>query len=411
MKIPRGFAPLRERNFGLYWAGQAISFCGTWIENTATSWLLYELTADPVLLGLGGLFRAGPSILLTMIGGAIADRVPRRRLLLFTQSANGLTSLALGWLVWSAQIQPWQIYLFNLLNGTLQAFDGPARQALFPTLVPRGQIQAAVTLNAVSTRSAALVGPAIAGLLLAQVGTAAPFFLNAVSYLALVGALVAMRLPADARARKRTLRADLAYGLKHVRADSVLGLILVLEAISSLFGHNTAIVTIVARDVLRVGPGGLGLLLSGIAGGATVGIVGLVGVGSVRRKGRLLLISGALYVLVLASFALSRTFWVSFGLLFALGLTDSIWNSTRNTIAQLATPDELRGRVMAIVITASRGLSQASQAQTGVLVGWLGAPLAILTGAAVVGGSLLVAAIRAPGLRRFTGEPAAPGPA
>src|SRR5712691_10932595 len=168
---------------------------GTWIELTATTWLLYQLTDSPLLLGLGGLFRAAPIFALALIGGTVADRVERRRLLLITQSSSVVTSLVLGALVVSGQVTFWHIYVINLLNATIAAFDAPGRQAMFPTLVPRGQLQNAITLNSVLFRTSTLVGPAVAGLLIARVGTAAPFFVNAVSYFAIIAALLAMRIP------------------------------------------------------------------------------------------------------------------------------------------------------------------------------------------------------------------------
>src|SRR2546425_1429561 len=167
-------APLQHRNYALYWTGQLISQCGTWIELTATTWLLYQLTDSPLLLGLGGLFRALPVFAFALLGGAVADRVERRRLLVVTQSSSVVTALLLGTLVVTGQVAFWHIYLVNVVNAMIAAFDAPGRQSLFPTLVPRGEIQNAITLNSTLFRTSQLVGPAVAGILIARVSMASP---------------------------------------------------------------------------------------------------------------------------------------------------------------------------------------------------------------------------------------------
>src|SRR2546422_9725966 len=174
-----GLAPLGHRNYALYWVGQLVSMSGTWIELTATTWLLYQLTDSPFLLGLGGLFRAAPIFAFALIGGTVADRVERRRLLLITQSASVVTSLLLGALVVTGQVVFWHVYVISLINATIAAFDAPGRQSLFPMLVPRPQLQNAITLNAMLFQAGQLVGPAVAGVLIARVTIAAPFFAKA----------------------------------------------------------------------------------------------------------------------------------------------------------------------------------------------------------------------------------------
>jgi MFS family permease len=403
---PPGLAPLGHRNYALYWVGQLVSMSGTWIELTATSWLIYQLTDSPFLLGLNGVFRAAPIFAFALIGGTVADRVERRWLLLVTQSASVVTSLLLGALVVTGNVAFWHVYVISLVNATIAAFDAPARQSLFPMLVPRGQLQNAITLNAMLFQGGQLVGPAIAGVLIARVGLASPFFVNAISYFAIIGALLAMRIPPIAPRARGSIRAELVGGLRYVRASAVLPLVLGIEAIFSIFGHNQALITIFARDVLGAGPEGLGLLLSSIGAGAIAGMVVLVLLGDIRRKGAFMLASGALYALTLIVFAWSRSFPLSVAVLALLGFADATWGTMRNAIAQLATEDAYRGRVMSLIVIVARGLTSASQVQTGAAIALLGAPGAATIGAVAIAGTVAAAVTRAKALRDFT----APGP-
>ncbi len=390
-RLPAGLTALRERNFVFYVIGQFTSQLGSWIELTAVSWIIYEMTDSPLLLGLTGLFRAAPTILLALFGGAIADRLPRRLLLLCTESTMLVASVTMGLLAATGQLQFWHLYLLNVVSGTLQAFSVPARHALFAGLVPRSSMQSAVTLNSVSVRGGGFIGPSIAGLALAFGGYALPFFLNAASFLGMLVALAAMRLPrsqANATLRRPSLRHGMTEGVAFVWRTPLLKVALGLEIATGLFGHNAALITIVVRDILGAGPEGLGLLLSATGAGALLGMAMLVTF-HVERHGRLILTLGAIYTVLWAAFGLSQWLWLSAILLFALGTVDSVWGVTRNTLAQLLVPDSLRGRVMSVVMLATRGGSQLGRVQSGLTVGLIGAPAAVLVGAAVVGAAVL----------------------
>ncbi|MDO8562997.1 MAG: MFS transporter [Candidatus Limnocylindria bacterium] len=404
MWLPRGLAPLGERNFALYWSGQLLSQVGTWIELTATSWLLYSITESPVLLGLVGLFRAVPIVLLSPIGGTIADRVPRRRLLFATQSASVVLSLILGTLVLTGTVQVWHIYLVSFCSSVVGAFDAPARSSMFPTLVPRGQLQNAVALNAMLFRSSMLAGPAAGGLLIAQFGTAVPYYVNALSYFALIAGLLAMRLPPNEAARARpSVGADALSGIRYVLRSPILPLILGVEACLNIFGSNSALVTIFARDVLGMGAQGFGLLLSGQGAGAILGTVVLVLVGDLRRKGLVMIGAGSVYAVAMVSFAWSRSFQLSVACLVVLGCVDAVWGAMRNTIVQLAADDEYRGRVMGLTVVTTRGVTNLAQVQTGAAVALLGPVAAATLGAALVALTVLGGAARSERLRTFAG--------
>jgi MFS family permease len=332
----------------------------------------------------------------------VADRVERRRLLLITQSSSVVTSLVLGALVVTGQVAFWHIYLINTVNATIAAFDAPGRQSLFPTLVPRGQMQNAITLNSMLFRTSNLVGPAVAGILIARVGVAAPFFVNAASYFAIIFGLLAMRIPTVISGPRGSIREELVGGLRYVRASTILPLILGIEATLSVFGHNQALVTIFARDVLGAGAEGLGILLSAVGAGAIAGMVVLVVVGDIRRKGLFMIFAGAIYAAALLVFAWSRWFEISVAALLLLGFADATWGTMRNAIAQLAAQDAYRGRVMSLIVIVSRGLTNASQLQTGVATALVGPAGAATIGALVVGGVVAAVAAKAERLRHFS---------
>ena len=416
MRLPPGLSPLRHRDFALYWVGQCVSQVGTFIEMTATTYLLYAITNSPVLLGLGGLTRAVPILALALYGGALADRVDRKRLLMFTQASQVLTSLLLGTLVVTGTIQFWHIYVIGFVNSTLSAFDAPARNSFYPSLIPRSDFQNAVTLSSVIFRLSTLLGPAIAGVLIATVGPASPFFVNAASYFALIGALLLIRTKSlVATGSGDSMRSAMWGGLQFARRSPVLPLILGTEAILSLFGHNSALVTIFARDVLHVGPEGLGLLLSSVGAGAIVGTIILVGTGELRQKGAIMIAAGILYAAALVAFSVSTSFALSIAVLFVLGIADSFWGAMRNTIIQLAATDAFRGRITSLVTFTSRGLTNTGQIETGAMVAVAGPPLAAAINGLVIGVAVIAIGLRSARLRRFTstahvdlGEPAAP---
>ena len=374
---------------------------GTWIELTATTWLLYQLTDSPFLLGLGGVFRGLPIFVFALVGGAVADRVERRRLLLITQSASVLTSLILGALVVTGNIVFWHIYAINVINATIAAFDAPGRQSLFPTLVPKGQLQNAITLNAMLFRTSNLVGPAVAGILIARVGLASPFFVNAVSYFAIIAGLLAMRIPPVAARTRGSIREDLVGGLRYVRASAILPLVLGIEAVLSVFGHNQALITIFARDILGTDAQGLGLLLSSIGLGAIVGMAALIVIGDVRRKGIVMIGAGSVYAATFLIFAWSRSFELSLLALGLLGFADATWGTMRTAIAQLAAQDAYRGRVMSLLIIVSRGLTNVSQLETGIATAIAGPTCAATLGAAIIAAVVGIVAVRAERLRDF----------
>jgi MFS family permease len=383
----RGLQALRSRNYVLYLVGHFTSQTGAWVEQTAVSWILYELTDSALLLGLAGLARAAPTIALALVGGAVADRLPRRLMLYCTESTMFVNSLAIGILAWSGRLEYWHLYLLSFVNGTLSAFSVPARQALFAGLVPRTAMQSAVTFNAVAVRCGVLIGPSIGGAAIAYGSYALPFWINAVSFIGMLAALAAMRLPrteAHQHAAPATLWQGMQEGLQFVWDHAPLRVALALEVVSGLFGHNITLITIIAKDVIGTGAQGLGWLLSALGAGGMAAMIFMV-FAQLTRHMRVILYAGAVYTVLLAAFAVSAWLTLSMVLLFLLGTCDGIWGVNRNTLAQTLVPDALRGRVMSVVVLTTRGSAPLGRLQAGFVADLAGAPVATLVGAAVIG--------------------------
>jgi len=394
-------AAFRYRDFRLFWIGLFISNIGTWMQMTATNWLLYELTNSPVQLGLNGVFRAVPSIGLGLFSGTFADRYDRKWLLLWTQLVLGLVTFSLAVLDHSGKIQPWHIYSFTFVSATVGSFDGPARQALFPSLIPRSVLPNAVALNSLLWKGAALIGPTLGGIAISLMGTSGAFYANAASFLFVVCALLLMRRPSPAAEKSRDFLSEVTLGWSYVVSQPIILGIMIMEAVSSLFGVNHAMLTIFASDVFRVGAHGFGFLQSSRGLGAVIGSSLFIGMGHRRDHGKILLVSAILYGLGFALFGISPSFLLALALLAFVGATDTIWAASRGTILQLITPERFRGRVMGVFQLSNRGLHPLGQTQTGLIVPLIGAREATFLGGLLVSAITLITAWRVPGIPKF----------
>lgn len=376
----------RYRDFRLYWTGLFLSNIGTWMQVTALSWLIYKITGSPFQLGMNGLFRAVPAIGLGVISGTIADRYDRKKLMLTTQCLLGALALLLGVLDHSENIQLWQIYTVTFLSAAVASCDGPARQALFPTLVPEAILPNAVALNSVLMKGPALIGPLLAGVIISLIGTHGAFYANAASYICTVVALLLMRTstPAPAPAKKNGFGEEIKSGLNYVYSQKLILGIIAMEATSSVFGMDNAMLTIFASDVLRVGAHGFGMLQSARGIGAVVGSSFFISVGQRPFQGRILIGSSIVYGIGFALFGLSNSFALSLALLACVGAADAIWAAARSTILQWTAPNALRGRVMGIFQIATQGLNPIGQVETGLVVPLIGAREATFFGGSIV---------------------------
>ncbi len=398
---PGRLAALRYRDFRLFWTGLLVSNTGTWMQMTATNWLLYQLTGSPALLGLNGIFRAVPAIGLGVISGTFADRYDRRKLMISTEVASGLLALALGLLDHSGRIEAWHIYAFTFLNASVGSFDGPARQALFPNLVPRAVLPNAVALNSLLWKGSALIGPFLAGVAISWMGTAGAFYANAASYLVVVFAITMMRVTSKGSSKRRSLLGETREGFSYIVSRPVVLGIMVMEAVASLFGLNHTMLTIFASDILRVGAHGFGLLQSARGLGAVIGSSIYIGIGHRSSQGQILFVSAILYGSGFALFGVSPSFALSLLLMALVGAADTIWGASRGTILQMNTPDTFRGRVMGVFQLSNRGLHPLGQVQSGLLIPVIGAPAATVLGGLVVSVVTLMTAWKVPAIRKF----------
>lgn len=395
---PGRLAALRHRNFALLWAGSIVSNIGTWMQNVTQSWLVLQLTNSPLWLGLLGLSFALPMVTLPLVGGAVVDRVHRVRLLYITQTGQMLLAFGLAALTALHVIAVWHILLASFLGATLLAFDNPARQALVYDLVPQRDLLNAISLNSATYTGAALVGPALAGMLLVPLGPAGLFFLNGVSFLAVLLALAGMRGvrshgSAEAAPLGRAMRAGLTYVWRAPYALGLLG----LSAMAAIFGRSyQMLLPVFARDIWNVGAAGYGWLLSAAGAGALAGAVGLAAFGRGWRQGAAMVAAGLGFSLSLVLFALSPSFAGGLVLLFAAGVMATALTTLISTQLQVMTPDRLRGRVMSMYAITLIGLPSLGALAAGALAemmgGLQGAPEAVFIGGVLMGVAVLVAA-------------------
>lgn len=402
--IANAWYVLRRRDFRLLWFGQLVSQAGTQVQTVALAWQVYTLTNSPLQLGLLGFVRAVPFIVLSLVGGVVADTVDRRRLLVLTQVVLLVLSAALALTTATGAATVPLLYALTLLAGAASAFDNPARQALIPALVPRDELAAALTLNITARHVATIAGPAVGGTIVAVAGLSTAYTLDAVSYAAVILALVAIR--ADIRgpliAHGGGPRA-LFEGLRFVRHNPLVISMMGLDFLATFFASVQALLPVYARDVLSVGVQGLGLLYTATSVGATLGALALSGRGRIRAQGPALLLSIGAYGAFIAGFGLSRTFWLAALFLGASGAADTVSTVLRGSILQLATPDELRGRVSSVHMAFAMGGPQLGQLRAGAF-----ATAFTPAGAAISGGILCVAAVlwvtaRVPEVRRYGG--------
>jgi len=395
------FAALRHRNFRLFWIGYLIAVFGQNIEIVAQGWLMYDLTNSPLFLGLAGASNAVPQIALSFFGGAIADRVDRRRLLLFAQAILMSISLVLGLLVVSGLAEPWHVLVAAFLSGTVRAFDGPTRQAIFPHLVDRQDMLNAVALNSVHWQFGRVAGPPVAGVAIAALGVGACFFLTAIGYAGMCWSVYLLRVPAVTASAGGILEA-IREGLLFIARQPIFRSLMGMTFFNSVFGISYSyMLPIFARDLLQAGPQGYGLLQGAGGLGALAGTFYLSFGGPLGRKGTTLLTGGAIFGALLMLFAWSPWFPVSLVLLFVAGLANMLYQTLTNTVVQLEVPDELRGRVMGIYQLTWSLLPLGGMVQ-GAVATLTSAPVAVTAGGALVLGLALLLGVTAPFLRRLT---------
>lgn len=397
----RPYHVLRHRDFRLLWIAEMLSTLGTQVQRVAIIWHVFQITGDPLQLGLLGLVRFLPILVFGLWGGVVADQRDRRRTLLATQVAL----LAASALLAAATVQDFfllpTIYGVTFASAAVSAVSGPTRQALIPALVPRRDLTGAVTLNIISSQAAAVTGPLIAGVIIARFDVAVAYALDAVSFLAVIGAVCAMRSrPAVAPLVAGGLAAALD-GLRFLRrAPTLLG-VMTVDFLATFFGASTALLPVFAQDVLGLDAEGLGLLYAAPAAGAVAGSLVLGALRPPSRPGAGVLIAVALYGLAIVGFGLSRTAWVAVLMLGISGAADSASMAWRHALRSLATPDEYRGRVAAAHSTFAMGGPQLGEFEAGLAAALLSPVASVVIGG--VGAVLAagVVALRVPSVARY----------
>jgi MFS family permease len=350
--ITRGFSALAIRNYRLFWFGQLISLTGTWMQRTAQDWLVIQLTHSPFDLGLVTAFQFLPITLLTLVGGVFIDRWPKHRLLLITQIALLLQAAVFTVLVATGLIQIWHVYILAAVQGLVNAIGNPARQAFVPELVGRSRLVNAIALNSMLFNGARIVGPAVAGVLIANLGIPPALFLNAVSFLAVIGGLLLMDPRAfeiRPRAASGPVGRRLLEGLRYVRQTPDVLLIMLLMGAIGTFGYNFSVVLpLVAGFLLKTSAAGFGGLSAFLGLGSLVAALTTAYARQVTP--RRLVAGAATFSLLLGGVAASTHFALTALLLVALGFAGIIFTTTANTLLQLTVPDDLRGRVLSLYI-------------------------------------------------------------
>ncbi len=380
------FSAFQHRNYRLFFGGQFISLVGTWMQMVAEGWLVYKLSSSTFVLGLVRFLNTFPVTLFALAGGAIADRVNKRRILIATQTVSMVLAFTLFALVGLEVVKVWQVALLGLCLGLANAFDIPARQSFVVEMVGKEHLMNAIALNSSMFNGSRVFGPALAGVLIGLLGIASCFFINGLSFLAVIAGYLLMRFPKteSPKVQHESIREATMTAIRYVAGHRVLRAVMILVSVVSLFGLNySVLMPAFARDVLHVQAAGYGYLLAANGLGAFLGAITLAALGNYPRK-RLLVFGGLFgFSVMIAAFALSRNLWLSSILLVCAGWFQIIFFATANTLVQLRSPDELRGRMMGIYSFCFIGLSPFGSLLTGGAARIMPASTTIVIGATI----------------------------
>jgi len=387
VQLPRTFAALKHRNYRLFWSGQIISLIGTWMQTVGQGWLVLSLTNSPFKLGLVSMAGSLPVLLFTLWGGVVADRVNKRKLIITTQTCAMLLAFTLAILVTLKIIQVWHIVMLAFFLGTVNSFDTPTRQAFVVEMVGKEDLTNAIGLNSAMFNTARMVGPAIAGLLIAALGVAGCFWLNGVSFIAVIVGLVMIRGTFQPERREGgTPLKNLLEGLRYLWSNKVVLALIANVAVSSIFGMPyMMLMPVFAKQILKGGPSTYGVLLAAAGAGAIIGGLTVATRGARARRGANILMGSGLFALFLFLFSFSRWFGISLVLLMVTGFAMITQNVTTNSLLQAVVPDFLRGRIMSVYVLMFMGMIPIGSLQAGSVAQVLGAPWAVRIGAVVCG--------------------------
>jgi len=372
---------LRHRNFQLFFSGQLISLIGTWMQSVAQAWLVYRLSRSALLLGAVGFTGQIPVFLVAPIGGAAADRVNRQRLVIATQTASMLLAAILAWLTLTERVQVWHIFVLAAMLGVVNAFDIPGRQSFLVDMVGKEDLMNAIALNSSMFNGARVIGPAVAGILVARIGEGWCFAANAISYVAVIIGLFLMRVHCARRGGSHSPIHDIVEGFQWVTRTRIIRALLLLIGLMSLVGlPYTVLMPVFADQILHGGPSALGTLMGATGVGALLGALTLASKTGVRGLGRWVALSCAAFGISLFLFSFSRWYWVSVALLLPAGYSMMLQMACSNTLIQTMVPDHLRGRVMALYSMSLLGMAPFGALFGGALAHRVGAPITVACG-------------------------------
>jgi MFS family permease len=398
--LPVAFRALKYRNFQLFFSGQLISLVGTWMQSVAQSWLVYRITGSSLLLGSVGFASQFPVLLAAPLGGIVADRYNRRNVVIGTQIASMTLAFILAALTLTNKITIAEIFVLAALLGVVNAFDVPGRQSFLFEMVGREDLINAIALNSSMFNGARIIGPAIAGILVAKIGEGWCFFANAVSYIAVIVGLFLMCVPRRIARPTGSPVIHVIEGFRFVRStEPIRALLLLLGLVSLVAMPYTVLMPIFADRILHGGARGLGILMGATGVGALLGALTLAARTGVQGLGRWVTLACAGFSITLMAFALSRSFWLSAALLVPVGFCMMLEMSSSNTLIQAMVPDQLRGRVMAVYSMMLMGMAPFGALLGGALADRLGAPLTVMMGAVACLGGALIFGLRLPKIR------------
>ncbi len=395
-------AVLRHRNYRLLWTGTLVSNSGDWMDQVALNWLVLETTGSAFYLGLVNLFRAVPILAFTLIGGVAADRFERRRLMMASQAFGMVLAVTLAILVALGQTQIWIILAIAAGRGAMVAFNQPARHSLVSEVVPKHILPSAIALNSLTFNLTKIIGPLLAGIIIATWGTAACFAVNALSFIVVLWMLALMQFPPrPERERGELVLQSLMVGFVYLRTNELV-MVLVLVAFIPVFfgGPYLQLLALFAVEVFRVGPDGLGLLTACAAFGAMGGALVLATVPAATRSGLVMLLIMLAYGVSVCLFAMTGDFVWAAGLLMFVGAGQIACNATNNILLQTIVPDAVRGRVLSVLLL-NKGLVQLGTATVAMLAAFVGVQWAMLLSGGVVVVSACVVLVLVPGLRHL----------
>jgi MFS family permease len=395
-------SPFHHRDFCLFWTGSMLSGIGSQFTTVAMAWQIYELTDSALQIGLLGLLRAVPQMILLLFAGLLADAINRRKLTMFTQTGLFCVSTALTLLTFAGKASPHLLYAATIFLALFTALEQPSRQSMIPNLVPREHLAQSLALQGTQRYVPVIAGPSIAGVVLAFFGPAVCYAVDAFSWLAMLSALALLRTPISEGGGWKTISlSSLREGLGFVWGHGVIFPLMLLDFGATLFGNVRSLFPVYARDILFVGPQGLGLLYASRAVGSLCAAALVSVMGPVRRAGMWIILGVGLYGVATAVFAYSQVFWISVLMLALCGAGDTISSILRSTINQMTTPDELRGRMSSINSIFTSSGPQLGQFESGLVAAWLGAQLSALTGGLASLAIVALVAIGFPQVQRF----------